>query len=184
MIKKILYKFFKTDWKKNYLKTLVNNGLQVGENFSIQQGCIIDESHCWHIKIGDNVTLAPHVIILAHDGGTFQIVGYTKVKNVEIGNNVFIGARSIVLPGVKIADNIIIGAGSTVTKSLEIEGIYVGTPAKLICTLQDYKNNLKNEMQKADFFDEKYTLRNKDFTADMREEMIKSCDFNGKLFVK
>lgn len=184
MIKKFLYRFFKTDWKKRYLKMLVNNGLQVGKNFSIQQGCIIDESHCWHIKIGDNVILAPNVTILAHDGGTFQITGYTKVKNVEIGNNVFIGAGSIILPGIKIADNIIVGAGSIVTKSLEIEGIYAGTPAKLIMTLQDYKANLKSEMQKADFFDENYTLRNKDFTADMRDEMIKSCDFNGKLFVK
>ena len=163
---------------------LVNNGLQVGKNFSIQQGCIIDESPCWHIKIGDNVILAPNVTILAHDGGTFLITGYTKVKNVEIGNNVFIGAGSIILPGVKIADNIIVGAGSIVSKNLEIEGIYVGRPAKLICTMQDYKDKLKTEMEKADLFDEKYTLRNKDFTTEMRIELIKSCNFNGSLFVK
>lgn len=184
MIKKILYKFFRSDWKKNYLKMLINNGLQVGSKFSIQQGCIIDESHCWHIKIGNNVTLAPYVTILAHDGATFEISGYTKVKNVEIGNNVFIGAGAIILPGVKIADNIIVGAGSIVSKSLESEGVYFGTPAKLVYSMEAYKEKLKNEMNKSDLFDENYTLRNKTFNERMRNEMRNSCRQKGSLFVK
>lgn len=184
MIKKILYKYFKPDYKRNYLKRLIKNGLQVGNNFSIQQGCIIDESHCWHIKIGNNVTLAPNVSIIAHDGATFEISGYTKVKNVEIGNNVFIGAGAIVLPGVKIADNIIIGAGSVVTKSIAIEGVYFGSPAKLIYSMKAYKEKINSEVKNVKLFHESYTLRNKAFNETMRNEMRSSCEDKGCLFVK
>ena len=49
-----------------------------------------------------------------------------------VGNNVFIGAGAIVFPGVNICDNVIIGAGSIVTKSICIEGTYVGSPCKRI----------------------------------------------------
>ena len=80
-----------------YLKEL---GLQVGDNFQMMQGCIIDDAHCWMISIGNNVTLAPNVHILAHDASTKLGIGYTRVAGVTIGNNVFIGAGSIILPGV------------------------------------------------------------------------------------
>ena len=56
-----------------------------------------------------------------------------KYKRVEIGNGVWLGARSIILPEVKIADKIIVGAGSVVTKNLEKEGwLYAGNPARPI----------------------------------------------------
>ena len=95
-----------------YLKEL---GLQVGDNFQMMQGCIIDDAHCWMISIGNNVTLAPNVHILAHDASTKLGIGYTRVAGVTIGNNVFIGAGSIILPGVTIGDNVVVGAGSVVT---------------------------------------------------------------------
>ncbi len=52
------------------LNKLIRRGLKVGENFTRMGGVIIDPSHCWHISIGDNVTLAPNVHILAHDAST------------------------------------------------------------------------------------------------------------------
>ena len=75
-------------------------------------------SHCWLISIGDNVTLAPYSQILAHDASTYNFIKYTKISDVTIGNNVFIGAGAIILPNVKIGDNVIIGAGSVVTKDI------------------------------------------------------------------
>ncbi|WP_079933322.1 hypothetical protein [Carboxydocella sp. ULO1] len=76
---------------------LIKLGLQVGENFKREREVVIDYSHCWLIKIGNNVTLARRVHILAHDASTKSFLGYTKIGNVIIGDNVFIGAGSIVL---------------------------------------------------------------------------------------
>lgn len=59
--------------------SLKKKGLKVGNNVFINFGCIIDESFCWLISIGDNVTLAPNVHILAHDASTKKELGYTKM---------------------------------------------------------------------------------------------------------
>lgn len=61
------------------VESLVKKGLTIGENVFINFGCIIDESFCWLIEIGNNVTLAPNVHILAHDASTKKELGYTKL---------------------------------------------------------------------------------------------------------
>ncbi len=104
--------------KEENLEELIKNGLIVGKNFNMQRGTIIDNSHCWLIEIGDNVTLAPRVHILAHDASTKRELGYTKIGKVKIGNNVFIGANTTILPNVIIGDNVIIGANSLVNKNI------------------------------------------------------------------
>ena len=76
---------------------LIKMGLKVGKNFGRLNGVILDPSHCWLIEIGDNVTMAPRVHILAHDASTKTFLDYTKIGKVTIGNNVFIGADSVVL---------------------------------------------------------------------------------------
>jgi maltose O-acetyltransferase len=115
---KIIKKFISKIRGDANIKKFKKRGLIIGSNFKIMGGCIIDPSHCWHIKIGDNVVLAPRVHILAHDASTDVFLKYTKVSNVTIGNNVFIGAGTIILPGVIIGDNSVIGAGSVVSKSI------------------------------------------------------------------
>ena len=94
---------------------LIKMGMKVGKNFGRLNGVILDPSHCWLIEIGDNVTLAPRVHILCHDASTKQFLGYTKIGRVTIGDNVFVGADTVVLPGVTIGNNVVIGANSTVT---------------------------------------------------------------------
>jgi len=59
-------------------------------------------------------------------------------KNVRIGNNVFIGQKSIILCGSIIGDNTIIGAGSVVTGIVEGNSVYAGNPAKKIMTIEEY----------------------------------------------
>lgn len=139
---------------------LIKQGLKVGKNFNRQGNCIIDPPHCWLIEIGDNVTLANGVYILAHDASTKMHLGYAKVGNVKIGNNVFIGANVTILPNVKIGDNVIIGAGSVVTKDIPSNTVYAGNPAKQICTTKDYINKNKKMMNKNNVFSEDYTTRN------------------------
>ena len=91
---------------------LISMGMKVGKNFGRLNGVILDPSHCWLIEIGDDVTLAPRVHILCHDASTKTFMNYTKIGNVTIGNRVFIGAESVVLPGVTIGDDVVIGANS------------------------------------------------------------------------
>lgn len=150
---------------------LIKLGLKVGKNFSRQEKTLIDQSHCWLITIGDNVTLAPRVHILAHDASTKQWLGYTKIAKVKIGNNVFIGAGSIILPGVTIGDNTIIGAGSIVTHNIPDNTVAAGNPARVICTLEDYITKCKNLMETDNVFDESYTLRNKNLTSEQKLKM-------------
>lgn len=119
-------------WKKE--------GLLVGNTFKINTGCSIDPSFPWLISIGNNVTLAPNVIILAHDASTQVHIGYSRLGLVEIGNNVFVGAGSIVLPGVKIGNNVVIAAGSVVTKSIPNDSVVAGVPARIIKSIDEFKN--------------------------------------------
>ena len=137
---------------------LISMGMTVGQNFQRMNNVLIDDSHCWLITIGDNVTLAPRVHILAHDASTKEFLGYTKIGRVDIGSNVFVGAETVVLPGVKIGDNVIIGANSTVTRDIPDGSVVVGSPAKVICTLEQYLEKEKARMEKAPCYDKNFTI--------------------------
>ena len=129
-----------------HIEKLYKRGLRVGKNFRRMGGVIIDPTHCYHITIGDNVTLAPRVHILAHDASTFIFIGKTRAANVKIGNDVFIGASTIVLPGVTIGNRVVIGAGSVVTKNIPDNSVAVGNPARVICTVDEYLDKIKEKM--------------------------------------
>ena len=136
---------------------LIARGLKVGSNFYRQEKCIIDQSHCWLITIGDNVTFAPCVHVLAHDASTKMHLGYTRIGRVNIGNNVFIGAASVILPNVTIGDNVIIGANSTVTKDVPANSVAAGTPARIICSLEELLLKCRKEMESAPIYEEDFT---------------------------
>lgn len=129
-----------------HLEKLIKRGLKVGKNFKRMGGVIIDPSHCYHITIGDNVVLAPRVHVLAHDSSTGIFIGKTRAANVTIGNNVFVGAGSIILPGVHIGNRVIIGAGSIVTKDIPDNSVAAGNPARVICSLDAYLAKEKAKM--------------------------------------
>lgn len=99
------------------------------------------------ITLGSDVVLTNKVFFLTHDYSfTTGLVAIGKRtvkdiclhKNIEVGNNVFIGMNSFILPGTKIEDNIIIGAGSIVHGILKANGVYAGNPAKYICGIEQY----------------------------------------------
>ena len=72
------------------------------------------------------------VQILAHDVSTKRNLGYTKIGKVSIGNDVFIGRGTIILPNVRIGNNVVIGAGSIVTSDIPDNSIAVGNPCRVI----------------------------------------------------
>ena len=154
---------------------LIAMGMKVGQNFGRLNGVILDPSHCWLIEIGDNVTMAPRVHILCHDASTKVHLGYTKIGRVTIGDRVFIGAESVVLPGVTIGDDVIIGANSTVTHDIPAGSVAVGSPARVICSTQEYLAKEKARMASAPCYGEEYTLR-QNVPMDMRIKQKNELD--------
>ena len=151
---------------------LIRDGMRVGKAFHRMNDVWIDPGHCWLISLGDNVTLAPRVMILAHDASLQHALHVTKIGNVTIGNNVFIGAASIILPGVEIGDNVIIGAGSVVRESIPANSIAVGNPATRIMAYEDYVNRNKERMEKNPCFGKDYLYPQIDATK--KEKMRES----------
>lgn len=147
--------------------TLVKRGLKVGTDFNRQQGCYIDPTHCFLVEIGNNVTFSIRVTVMAHDASTKKILGYTKIGRVTVGDNVFVGANTTILPGVQIGNNVIIGAGSVVTRSIPDNMVAAGNPAKVICSLEDYKTKWTTE---SSIFDRSYRF-SKTLTAEQIQEM-------------
>lgn len=151
------------------VETLIGMGMTVGKNFQPQLGVYLDPSHCWLITVGDDVTIAPKAQILAHDASTVQALGYAKIGRVDIGSRVFIGAGSIVLPGVTIGDDVIIGAGAVVTCSVESNSVYAGNPARRICSTDEYLQKHRKQMRNRPVFSDEYTLR-KDISSEKKQE--------------
>lgn len=120
------------------LPRLLRRGLAVGRNFYLQDDCCIDAWHCRHIRIGDDVTLGPRVIILAHDASMNRALGKVRIAPVRIGDRVFIGAGAIVLPGAVIGNDVIVGAGSVVAGSISDGMVVAGNPARVIGTTADF----------------------------------------------
>ena len=107
--------------------------IEVGDNFYANYGCIILDVN--KVSIGDNVLLAPNVQIYtaAHPIDPFErLTGKEFAKPVSIGDNVWIGGEAIICPGVKIGNNVTIGAGSVVTKDIPDNVVAVGNPCRVI----------------------------------------------------
>lgn len=106
-------------------------------------------SEPWMITLGNHVHITLDVLFITHDGGT--LIHRHKTPDLEItapivvGDYVFIGARSIILPGVKIGDNCIIAAGSVVAKDIEDNTVVGGVPAKFLKKNNDYYEQLKKK---------------------------------------
>ena len=84
------------------------------------------------MEIGDNTLIGSGCILTSVTHSTDPERRNENIyKEVKIGNNVWIGAGAIILPGVRIGDNAVIGAGAVVTKDVERNQLVAGTPATL-----------------------------------------------------
>tara|TARA_B110001469_G_scaffold117373_1_gene123286 strand:- start:5334 stop:5966 length:633 start_codon:yes stop_codon:yes gene_type:complete len=120
----------------------VNDRVYFGSGINVELGAFSSLNHGAWISndtvIGDHVMMGPFVMILSgsHNHERLDIPmreqGAPSRRPVIIGNDVWVGARSILLPGVKIGDHSIVAAGSVVTKDVPEWAIVGGSPAKLI----------------------------------------------------
>lgn len=89
------------------------------------------------VTIGSRVTVSSKVRFITHDGSTWLIRDeagrrYQKYRPIVVGDDVFIGSGSIIMPGVTIGSQVIVGAGSVVTKNVPDGAVVAGNPAKYI----------------------------------------------------
>jgi acetyltransferase-like isoleucine patch superfamily enzyme len=124
-------------------------GVQCGENVIVRSPSKdMFGSEPYLIKIGNNVTISYDVDFITHDGGIKIFRGrhpdIDVMGPIEIGNDVFIGAHVILLPGVKIGDNSVVGAGSVVTHDVLPNSVVAGVPARRIKSIDEYWENIKD----------------------------------------
>ena len=100
----------------------------------IEHGVGLDKLNPKGIHIGSGCLIASETIILAHEHIFVKPDGSYYMKDTYIGNNSFIGVRSMICPGVHIGNECVIGGGSIVTKDIPDNCMAVGVPAKVIKT--------------------------------------------------
>ena len=117
-----------------YPKAEFSSSVELGDNSDIGSKAKLNGK----VIIGNDVIMGPEVIVYTSNHAfdrldiAIKYQGNTEIRPVIIGDGCWIGARTIILPGVKIGKNSIIGAGAVVTKNVPENAIVGGNPAKII----------------------------------------------------
>lgn len=134
IIRKVLNLYKTFFWSLN--KQAKKAGVNVGEGNFIASRFWSSEPYL--ITIGSNCQITDGVKFFTHGGGgavrkthpTFDVFG-----KITIGDYVYIGSNSLIMPGVTVGNNVIIAAGSVVTKSIPDNVVVGGNPVKIICVV-------------------------------------------------
>lgn len=107
--------------------------IEIGENFFANYNFIVLD--VGKVRIGENVQIAPNVAIYTaghplHPDSRNS--GYEYGIDITIGDNVWIGGNTCIMPGVTIGNNVVIGGGSVVTKDIPDNMLAVGNPCRVI----------------------------------------------------
>ncbi|RHR25687.1 sugar O-acetyltransferase [Clostridium sp. AF19-22AC] len=134
--------------------------IKVGKNFFANYNCsIIDVAP---VTIGDNCQLAPNVAIYTAGHPLHPVSRNSMYEygiEVTIGDNVWIGGNTVILPGIHIGSNTVIGAGSVVTKDIPDWSLAAGNPCRVIRKITEE--------------DKKYYYKDREFDEDAWEEIQK-----------
>ncbi|WP_218947869.1 acyltransferase [Acinetobacter sp. YH12157] len=109
------------------------------------------------ITIGNHVTLTGDTRFITHDGGVWVLRDKYKdldcFGKITIGNNVFVGLNSIIIPNTEVGDNVVIGAGSLVRGILESNFVYAGVPVRKVMTIEEYEKKILEKSDSTKSFD-------------------------------
>ncbi|WP_316570077.1 maltose acetyltransferase domain-containing protein [Neobacillus sp. YIM B06451] len=114
------------------------SNIYTGANFYANFDCVILD--VCEVRFGDNCMLAPgvHIYTATHPlGAAERNSGREFGRPVTIGNNVWIGGRAVINPGVTIGDNAVIASGAVVVKDVPPNAIVGGNPAKIIKFIEE-----------------------------------------------
>lgn len=121
----------------NFTSVIIGENIKINKDLTtLLSFCV--SSHCYFqsingIKVGKNFLFAPGVKIISSNHDFTELRKSVATKPIEIGDNCWLGANVILLPGIKIGNNCVVGAGSVVTKNFEEDNlILAGNPARII----------------------------------------------------
>lgn len=170
----------------SYIKYLKRLGIAIGENvhFRGPSSTRIDISRPALITIGNNIDINTNFQMLTHDWCSFVFrLKYADFINssgrIVLGNNIYIGTNVTILKGVKVGDNVIIGANSLVTRDIPSNSVAAGVPCKIICSIDEYYMKRKDEgLKEAEEFVRLFVKRNKraPLPKELSEEFIYFVD--------
>ena len=141
MFKYVFRKLYNKCWR--YFSTPLRFAKHIGVN--VGDNCLIStkqwSTEPYLVTIGNNVQITNNVMILTHGGGNSVrklIPNFDVFGKVIIEDWAYIGANSIILPGVTIGEGALVAAGSVVTKSVPPYTLVAGNPARIICNIDEY----------------------------------------------
>lgn len=169
IVKKLTNRYLKSINPISYARRL---GVLVGERC-----CFIGSpnwgSEPWLISIGNHTKISFDCAFTTHDGATWVFrerepyLNTVKFGRIQIGDNCFIGARSLILPGVVIGNDAIVAAGSVVTKSIPEGEVWGGVPARKITTTHEYAEKCRKSTPDYDTIN---------YKTNFRQEVERICD--------
>ena len=176
-----------TTWCNDaYVNYLRSKGAVIGEGtrFISPSNCNVDIGRTDYITIGRNCCLS-FVTILAHDYSWYTLLDSCNDilpdpgGEVTIGNNCFIGYQALILKGCRIGDNVIIGARSVVKGNIPSNTVWAGVPARQLCTIEEFYNKKKDHAVIDAIYRRDHIRKVKG-----RDPQIKEMGFFGFLFLE
>lgn len=127
-------------------KYLIKKGAVIGEGTRLNCKVQAFGTEPYLITCGNDCLFAGGVSFITHDGGIkvlntlnkFNGRRMSKLAQIKIGNNVYIGQNAMIMPGVEIGDNVVIGAGAIVTHNIPDNVVAVGIPATVKKSIDEY----------------------------------------------
>lgn len=146
-------------------------GMHIGEGVNLPASTNIDVSHCFLISIGDWCGFGADCVILAHEGQFDEFLDAGRIGRVTIHPHSHIGTRTVILPGVEIGPRTIVGANSLVTRSLPPNTVCAGSPARVLCSLDEYLDRHRQRIaERPSFAYDKYDINV--LTPERKAEML------------
>jgi len=142
---------FNTFWTKiNPIGYAKHIGVRIGKNvkfYGMKPGMFSTEP--WLITIGDDCFITACCQFITHDGGTLilrkEVPDLEITAPISIGNDVYVGLNTTILPGTIIGNRCIVGACSLVKGEFPDNSVIAGVPAKVIKTVDQYLEQIKEK---------------------------------------
>lgn len=121
-------------------------GMRIGTDVVLPPSTWIDVAHCYLITIGDRARFGPQCLVLAHDAQMDEFLDAGRLGRVVVGADCRIGARTVILCNVEIGEATVVEAGSVVATSLPARSYCAGSPARVVCSIDEYGRRVQREM--------------------------------------